>query len=133
MPYDLIWEPRGLYRRYWGDVTIAERRESLERAFADPRFDDLLYVITDYTDVQDYEITSEATIEIASLHVGLAATNPRLLIAAVVTDPRIVQAIEHFMSLDLNKAPYRIFSTLPAARDWLAQAQRRLMPRAPRL
>jgi hypothetical protein len=133
MAYDLSWEPRGLYRRYWGQVSIAERRESFERVFADPRFDELLYAITDYLDVQHYEITPEATVEIAALHVGPTATNPQIVIAAVVTDPRIVQAIEHFISLDMITAPYRMFATVAAAREWVSQAQRQPLSRAPHL
>jgi hypothetical protein len=133
MPYDLNWEPRGLYRRYWGEVSIAERRESLERIFADPRFDDLLFTITDYLDVQHYEVTPEATEEIAALHVGPTQTNPRLLIAAVVTDARIIQAIEQFIALNMTSTPYRVFSELGAARAWIAQTHRLSTPRTPRL
>ena len=133
MPYDLTWEPRGVYRRYWGDVSIDERRESFDRIFADPRFDELLFTITDYLDVRQYEITDAATEEIAALHVGPTETNPRLLIAAVVTEPRIVKAIEHFIALDMTRTPYRIFSNVAAARAWIALNQRPPLPRAPRL
>jgi hypothetical protein len=133
MAFDLTWEPRGVYRRYWGDVTIAERRQSFELIFADPRFDDLLFTITDYLDVRDYEITSEATEEIAALHVGAAQTNPRVLIAAVVTDARIIRAIEHFIALEMVPTPYRIFPTVADARAWIAQTPSLLTPRAPRI
>lgn len=133
MAFDLTWEPRGVYRRYWGDVSIAERRHSFELIFADPRFDDLLFTITDYLDVRDYEITDEATEEIAALHVGATQTNPRLLIAAVVTDRRIIQAIEHFIGLEMVPTPYRIFPTVAEARAWIAQTPSPLTPRAPRI
>ena len=57
MPYDVTWEPpRGVYRRYHGRVTIAERRASFDRICADPRFDALRYTLTDALDVQDYEV-----------------------------------------------------------------------------
>ena len=133
MAFDITWEPRGLVRRYWGDVTIAERRESFERIFADPRFDELQFTITDYLDVRQYEITSEATEEIAALHIGAVQTNPRILIAAVATDARIIEAIQHFIQLDMTPSPYRIFSSVTDARAWIAQTQRPPLPRAPRL
>jgi hypothetical protein len=133
MAFDINWEPRGLYRRYWGDVSIAERRQSFELICADPRFDDLHFTITDYLDVRDYEITPDATKEIAALHVGPAHTNPGLLIAAVVTDVRIIEAIEHFIALDMTSTPYRIFPSPPAARAWIARTHRPPSPRAPRL
>ena len=66
MPYAIEWEPAGVYRRYYGDVTIAERRRSFDDICADPRFDDLRWSITDYLDVGAYEVTDEATAEIAA-------------------------------------------------------------------
>ena len=133
MAIDLIWEPEGIYRRYHGDVTILERRQSLEEICADPRFDGLNYTITDYLGVRSYEISPEATLEIAALHLGPLFTNPRIVIAAVVTDPRIIEAIEHFIGLGLVTVPYRIFSSVQAAREWIDQAPRRLTLRRRRV
>jgi hypothetical protein len=131
MAFDLTWEPRGVYRRYWADVTIAERRESFETIFADPRFDDLMFTITDYLDVRHYEVTDEATEEIAALHVGATHTNPRLRIAAVVTNPLIIRAIEHFIALEMVPTPYRVFATVSDARAWIAQTPVAPTPRWP--
>lgn len=121
MPYDHTWEPRGVYRRYFGAVTIAERRQSFDQICADPRFDDLRYTITDYLDVESYEITEQATMEIAAMHVGPTRTNPRIVIAAVAVDERIIGAIQHFISLQFIAQPYRIFATEEAARAWIAE------------
>jgi len=121
MPFDLAWEPHGVYRRYFGRVTIAERQQSFERICADRRFDDLRYTITDYLDVESYEITERATMEIAALHIGPTRTNPRIIIAAVAVDEKVIEAIEHFISLQFIKQPYRIFATASAARAWIAE------------
>ena len=133
MAIDLIWEPEGIYRRYHGDVTILERRQSLELICADPRFDGLNYTITDYLDVRTYEISPEATMEIAALHLGPLFTNPRIVIAAVVTDPRIIKAIEHFIGLGLVSVPYRIFSSVQDARRWIDEEPPRVAMRRRRL
>ncbi|MFM2121232.1 MAG: hypothetical protein RL722_2700, partial [Pseudomonadota bacterium] len=82
MPYSLTWEARGVYRRYHGDVTIAERRLSFDDICGDPRFDRLRYAITDYREAERYELSDEATREIAALHVAPAITNPQMRIAA---------------------------------------------------
>ena len=60
MPFELIWEPRGVCRRYFGAVTVAERQRSFDLICGDPRFDALRYTITDYREVVDYEISEEA-------------------------------------------------------------------------
>jgi hypothetical protein len=120
MPYDLFWEPGGVVRRYFGDVTIAERERSFDAICQSPRFDQLTWSITDYLAVTTYEITPQATEEIAARHIAPLATNPNILIAAVVTAPHIVAAIEHFIALGFVEQPYRIFATEAEARAWIA-------------
>ena len=118
MPYKLIWEPRGVYRQYFGDVTISERRASFDAICSDPRFDDLRFTITDYLAVGAYEVTSEATAEIAAFHIGPLRTNPRIAIAAVAIRPDVVAAIREFIAHKFTTAPYRIFPSLKEARTW---------------
>lgn len=119
MPYSLTWEARGVYRQYLGDVTIAERRASFEAISGDFRFDELRYVITDYRAVGAYEITAEATREIAALHIGPLLTNPRIAIAAVATRPDVVAAIQDFIAHGFTSTPYRVFPNLEEARRWI--------------
>lgn len=120
MPCKIVWEPEGVYRRLFGDVTIAQRRASVQAIAADQRFDGLSYAITDYLDVADYEATPESTAEIAAMHIGPLFTNPRLLLVAVVDRPDILASIHDFMRYGFIKTPYRAFSTLPEARAWIA-------------
>lgn len=119
MPYELIWEPHGVYRRYFGHVTIEERQRSFDEICRDPRFESLRYTITDYLGVEGYEITSQATEAIADRHVDPLQRNPHIVIAAAVRDDRIVGAIEHFMSLNRFSQPYRMFASVDAARAWI--------------
>lgn len=123
MPYELQWEPQGVYRRYHGHVTIDERQRSFDEICADPRFNDLLYTITDYLGVESYEISPEATEDIASQHSLPLLRNPNIIIAAAVLDQQIVGAIEHFMAVKRFSQPYRMFPSVEAARAWVAQGQ----------
>lgn len=121
MPYELQWEPQGVYRRYYGHVTIDERQHSFNEICADPRFKDLLYTITDYLAVESYEITPEATEDIASQHSLPLLRNPNIIIAAAVLDKQIVGAIEHFIAVKRFSQPYRMFPSVEAARAWVTQ------------
>jgi hypothetical protein len=121
MPYRLTWEPLGVYREYFGDVTIAERRASFDAICGDKRFDDLRYAITDYLAVGTYEVTPVATAEIAAFHIAPLATNPRIVLAAVASRPDILAAIEDFKAYGFTSTPYRVFATLAEARQWLNQ------------
>jgi hypothetical protein len=120
MPYDLAWEARGVYRRYLGDVTIADRRASFEAICSDPRFDDLRYTITDYRAVETYEATKDDTAEIAALHIGPLMTNPRIVMAAVADRADIISAIEDFIEHGFTTAPYQVFRTVDDARQWIS-------------
>ena len=124
MPYQLTWEQSGVYRQYFGDVSIAERRASFDEICGDSRFDDLRYSITDYLAVEDYEITQDATAEIAALHIGPLVTNPRISIAAVATRADIVAAIHDLISHGFTNAPYRIFGSVAEARQWVKSSSR---------
>ncbi len=124
MPYRLTWEPSGVYREYFGDVTVTERRDSLELICGDRRFDDIRYALTNYLAAEAYEVTSAATAEIAALHIAPLVTNPNIAIAAVAFRPDIVAAIQDFKSYAFTSAPYRIFPTLAEARAWLRERQR---------
>ena len=119
MPYKLTWEQSGVYRQYFGDVSIAERRASFDEICGDRRFDDLRYAITDYLAVAAYEITKSATAEIAALHIGPLYTNPRIAIAAVATRPDIISTVQDFISHGFTSAPYRIFGSVEEARQWI--------------
>jgi hypothetical protein len=123
MPYRLTWEPFGVYREYFGDVTIIERRASFDAICGDRRFDDLRYAITDYLAVQSYEVTSAATAEIAALHIGPLYTNPAIVMAAVTDRSDIIAAIEDFKRYSFTAAPYRVFRTLDEARRWILESR----------
>jgi len=119
MPYSLSWEPRGVCRRFHGDVSIAERLASFEAICRDPRFDELRYTLTDYRAVEAYEVSSAATREIAAFHLAPHRSNPRIRIAAVAVRPDVVAAIRDFMAQGLAPQPYELFTSERAARRWL--------------
>lgn len=120
MPYTLEWQPRGLYRRYFGNLTLAERRASLQAIVTDERFDALRYVITDYLDVQAFEDEESATLESAAQHIGPALTNWRILAAAVATRPDILASLATFKANAPPGLRYEIFATEAEARAWIA-------------
>lgn len=125
MPYQISWEAAGVVRRFFGDLTIAERRASLLAICHDERFDELRFAITDYRAVQAYECSQAATMEIAAMHIGPLFTNPSLIIAAVTDRAEIVADIQHFMALGIVKAPYRVFASMDEARRWTEVHPRR--------
>ncbi|MDE2367387.1 MAG: hypothetical protein KGN16_00315 [Burkholderiales bacterium] len=121
MPFELTWERRGVYRRYFGRSTIKERQRSLDLICGNAAFTDLRYAITDYLEVESFEVTPESNEETAALHIAPANMNPRIKIAAVVVDEEIIFWIQRFISLGFTALPYQIFSTVESARFWIAR------------
>jgi hypothetical protein len=119
MPYSLSWEPRGVVRRYHGDVSIAERLASFEAICRDPRFDELRYCITDYLAAGAFEVTAAATREMAAFHLGPHCSNPRIRIAAVAQRADVVAYVRDFIAQRLAPQPYELFASLAEARRWL--------------
>lgn len=132
MPVEIRWEPGGVCRRYFGVVTIAERRQSFAQVCSDARFDELRFAITDYRDVDVYETSLQATEETAALHIAPLQTNPKILLASVATDERVVTAIQTFISLGFISQPYRIFPMMEDARTWIEREHMATRPRVPR-
>jgi hypothetical protein len=119
MAFELNWEPRGVYRVFREHVTVEDRRHSLQAICADRRFDDLLYTITDYLEIDSFDYSKEANSEIAALHIGPMWTNPKILIATVAADAALVASVTEFISLGFIKSPQRIFETVESARAWI--------------
>jgi hypothetical protein len=121
MPIDTTWEPRGVLRRFTGAISVTERRTSFRQICADPRFDDLRYMITDYSGVTAFEWSDESPSEIACLYVGPALTNPNFAIVAVTDRPDFLAAIAGVKASGLVEAPYVALPTMAAARQWIAE------------
>lgn len=126
MPYQLHWEPHGVYRRYWGDVSARERRSSLIQICSDARFDTLHYAITDFLEVGACPFSAEDTDDTAAMHVGPLMTNPTIVMAAIAVRIDIVQAVQAFRETLMVDAPYGVFPNMAQARAWIATQRRQI-------
>jgi hypothetical protein len=119
MAIEIDWEPRGFVRRFRGFVTGAELMQSVAAVGGDPRFDDLRYVINDCRAVEGFDVTAEKIRLVAALDGAAARTNPRVRIAVVTTDERILDLAAMYAASPLAPYPTRCFPSLEEARTWL--------------
>lgn len=124
MGFELQWERYGVVKRYFGDVTADELVQPVLLTHADARFDELRYVINDCLDVASVRVDGDATkdvVEEIAIHdKGASATNPRIRVAIVATEPSLVALAKAYIASPLNTFPTRIFATMRDARAWLA-------------
>lgn len=129
MAYELVWEPEGVVRQFSGSISAREFIRSVERVQGDPRFDDMRYVINDFSAATAQMLTEEVFTELAVLHYGAHTSNPNCRVVFVTTDMALVALIRKVL-LNGPVVSYQteVFTTLVEARDWLAsQPQLHLM------
>jgi hypothetical protein len=58
--YELIWEDRGLFTRFWDTVTGDEYVKSHLDGYSDPRFESIEYAPDIFSDSVVFEVTGAA-------------------------------------------------------------------------
>ena len=124
MAWSNVWEPQGVCTLFSGFVTADEYVRSAEDICADPRFDDLRFVIKDLLRIAGHSIDPEAHDPIAAIRYGARFTNPNIHLVLLTTDPRLVpfahpERTSHLHGLYESHA----FASEDAARRWLAAQQ----------
>ncbi len=128
MPCETIWENKGVLKRLSGHVSAEEFVHSIEAIQADPRFDDIRYVINDFSQVTSHELDEDLLQELAAIQYGAQASNPqvRAVYVGLGGDPVLAQLLQSVL-IGSQRSVYRValFESLPQARDWL-QGEMRL-------
>ena len=121
--HQITWEARGVVKRFHGVLTGEEFAASVEEITADPRFDELLFTINDFTGVEAFAIDAANLDRIAAARYGSMVTNRRIRALVVATDPRMVELVNGLRGgLLADSHLSQCFSSVTEARAWL-QAQ----------
>jgi len=119
MPHKLTWEPKGVYWKYSGKVTGAEIIETSTAIYGDPRFDDLLYKLVDFTDIESIDMNNQDIIEIACLHKAAGLSNPRIKNAILISANTSKLANKFAAFFDDSPWDVQIFQEIDKANSWL--------------
>jgi len=120
MACEIVWEHRGVHKRLSGHVSAREFERSVETVQADPRFDEIRYVINDFSAVTGHGLDEQHLLELAAIQYGAQASNPQVRAVYVGVDPELARQLRVIL-IDSQRSLYRValFDTLPQARDWL--------------
>lgn len=119
MGYELIWEPRGVLKRFFGPVTDADVTASIAQIHGDERFDSLRYIINNYLDATECSLSPASVEEIVAIEHAASIINARIRIALVVVAADFIAFADQYAGSALKTYPTRIFSSLDEARTWL--------------
>jgi hypothetical protein len=121
MPCDIIWEPQGVRRHFYGHMSPSDLLHSIEAVHGDMRFDDLHYSLNDFLDVTSSDIEPNTLMEGAAHAIGATLSNTRLVMLMVVADPTIREKVRRFTGPPLSSFRAEFFETREDARDWIAK------------
>jgi len=122
MAFEIVWEPKGAVKRFFGRVSDEEVLQAGLEIEADQRFDHLSYVINDFLACDGFSATPGTVDEISAIDNAAALSNSRIRIAVVATVPEIVAVAEQYAASPMNVYPTRIFASPADARKWLGDS-----------
>ena len=126
MAYEIIWEPEGVIRQFSESVSAREFMQSVERVQGDSRYDDMRYIINDFSSASASALGEEVFTELAVLHYGAYASNPNCRVVFVTADKTLAGLVRQ--QGPVVSYPTGVLPTLVEARDWLdSQPQLHLM------
>lgn len=126
MGYEVTWESKGVVKRFFGGVTNDDLMQSSATVQGDARFDDLQYVILDFSNCDFHTITEPALLEIAAIDEAAtenwrSVDRRKIRMAIVATDAGIIRLAKQYASYQLKVVSFAMFFNLSDARNWLAQ------------
>ena len=126
MPYENIWEHRGVLRTYHGDIISGEILNSNASIQSDPRFSDIRYILNDFSKIRSCEASIEDINAIAAIDYGSSqARHIPSKIAIVASNESLLKWIQIYFE-KMKNSPYifKLFDTTEEAYRWVAE----LMP-----
>ena len=119
MAFEIIWKGNGLHRVFTDKTSGDEVLRSNLRIHGDSRFDDIGYVINDFTQVLEFEISHFDINRIVAVDNAAALSNASLNIAIVATLEPLLDWI-HVYGEKMQDSPFncKIFDNVHDAYQW---------------
>ena len=116
------WEKNGLYIQYLDHVTGEDMLDDALVVSGDPRFDNMRYVISDWTQATTTAIDTHHIHQLVAYVKAMARSNPKVKNATVMYDDEDRKAMVALYGLLADDTPWKIdfFNTLEEARSWVA-------------
>ena len=121
MPHKLIWEPKGVYWKYYGKISGKEVIDASTAIYGDPRFDNLKYKLVDFTDVEIFDMNDNEMLQIACQHTAASMSNPNIK-NALISNEKTKELSEKFCSFFKNFSwEVQVFQDMNKANEWLGR------------
>ena len=121
MPYETIWEDKGIYWKYQGILTGDELLKSNVNIYGDARFDKLRYQIVDMLNVESFDIITQKMEELTVMDMAASRSNSTIVVAIVSTRIQAKRLVDIYKNTSGSGAPWEteIFESVEDARVWI--------------
>lgn len=119
MAHTTSWEPRGIVVEYRDQVTDLEVQRVVTNFQADHRYDDVRYILHDFSRVDRISHSPEVMVEISAQDSAAALSNPEHRVAIFPWSPALEAMVEDYLSSGLRgRDKVRLFADSHSARRW---------------
>jgi hypothetical protein len=120
MPYENHWTENGLYRKFTGTVSGMEIFKSNTELHGDARFDELQYILNDFTTIDNYDICDVDINLIANSDKVSQIVHRNVKVAIVVDKPELYDWVDKYF-LEIGQAAFdcRLFHNCDEAKEWI--------------
>jgi hypothetical protein len=109
----------GVVLYFSGDIAIDDIKRATAEYECDMRFDDLMYVIADYSLISSCRTKPPDIEEVWVMDRGAKQSNHRIRKAVVTTNPDVIKLVAHYRGILGPAFPVEAFATQAEARVWL--------------
>ena len=116
------WEKNGLYRQFTNKICGEEVLNINLNMQGDSRFDDIRYVINDFTKIVDFDFSDIDIHKISAVDNAASKSNPNIRIALVSTLEPLLVWIKLYCE-KMKDSPYEceIFNNIDDAYKWVSE------------
>lgn len=107
-----------LTHRFWGILTAGEVAQSVALFHGSPYFDEITDVVFDFIGVLEFVVEEGIPEELAAFDAAASITNPKIRIAVVSQNPKIMAGVRDYCSSEISRYPVHICASTSEAGDW---------------
>ncbi len=116
------WEDdHGLYRTFTGRTSCAEIMHANTGLHSNPRFDEIKYIINDFTGVSEFEVSAVDIKESIAIDKAASKSKRKLKVAMVATEESLL-SYAHLYALKMEETSFecKIFTNRHDACLWIS-------------
>jgi hypothetical protein len=116
MPYSIVWQKNGAYRRFWRFVSKDDIRESFKELHQSPEYNQLLCILHDHSEMTGRDWGDIDITLLGANHLGASVGNHKLVDIVVTTDDDFVGIMQGKVVTKLLPNPIQFYTTLAEGR-----------------